>query len=94
MMAKTVKTGTVKLIESRIAMVLGRLMSNNNESVYLDRPIRVSYTRVERPDITSDLLNYIVSKRFTVHGCRVVQIEHDTHQCWLFVHLVRAPSPR
>ena len=93
-MTRTVSTGTVRLIESRIATVLASLMRNNNESVYLGQPIRVSYTRAEKRDVTDELLRFIVAKRFTVHGCRVVRIEPDTFQCWLYVHLVRADSPR
>jgi hypothetical protein len=54
----------------------------------------VSYTRAEKRDVTDELLRFIVAKRFTVHGYRVVRIEPDTFQCWLYVHLVRADSPR
>lgn len=65
----------VGVLTGRIVALVDKLMLTNNECVYLDNPVAVSFKRDERSRITPEVMNAIVSKRVRIRHCVVANVE-------------------
>lgn len=59
----------------RIVPWVNQIMLTNNESVYLDRPVPVSFKRGEQGRITPRIMQAIVSRRVRIRHCIVAKVE-------------------
>ena len=90
MTASATDADLVAILSDRIARRVRFLMKHNNETVYVDYPVSVSYTRAER--VTQAVVDAIVGKRLRIDGYVVTSVEiADMSKSAILVSLKRSP---